>query len=283
MDAAKEQPAKEPIGGPVEDPAPLHHDVLARAKASPVRCPFCHADVRVDVDPWVACQGCLARHHAACWGERGRCSACGSTTALRPDLPARPAVLSRAALPLVLGVVLGLAVLAAGAWLGSEMPRVAVRPPEPVRPLARAVEATTTAPRLSHVAVGQVYAYALTPAGGQAMQMDFRVLELGERSVKYSVQVSMDLGQGLAPVGEPTRTEWRHEVPLDSTKGAEASRVETTRESIRISGVVFDCLVVTSGSTRSWVPTTGDLPTFPGIIRTETDGKVTMELIRISR
>ncbi len=49
--------------------------------ASPTRCPYCHdacapeADVRV-------CAGCLARHHAACWGEGQACASCGATDAL---------------------------------------------------------------------------------------------------------------------------------------------------------------------------------------------------------
>jgi hypothetical protein len=41
------------------------------------RCPFCHADVDVAGADWVACKGCLARHHLACWGESGACATCG--------------------------------------------------------------------------------------------------------------------------------------------------------------------------------------------------------------
>ena len=48
------------------------------------RCPFCHADVVVDREEWLACRGCLARHHAACWREGGRCSCCGNPGALAP-------------------------------------------------------------------------------------------------------------------------------------------------------------------------------------------------------
>lgn len=53
-----------------------------RADQSPVRCPFCHDDVRVGEQRWVACAGCLARHHSSCWGEGGRCGACGDVASL---------------------------------------------------------------------------------------------------------------------------------------------------------------------------------------------------------
>lgn len=46
------------------------------------RCPFCHEDVRFERESWLACAGCLARHHAACWDEAGACAACGDPRAL---------------------------------------------------------------------------------------------------------------------------------------------------------------------------------------------------------
>ncbi len=39
------------------------------------RCPFCHDAVPAQTG--VACADCLARHHAPCWEEHARCSACG--------------------------------------------------------------------------------------------------------------------------------------------------------------------------------------------------------------
>jgi len=46
------------------------------------RCPFCHEGVQAD-GANVACEGCLARHHAPCWDEGGgRCAACGGERAL---------------------------------------------------------------------------------------------------------------------------------------------------------------------------------------------------------
>jgi hypothetical protein len=58
------------------------------------RCPFCHAKVVLETDEWVACKQCLARHHAACWGESSRCSSCQSdvpmvATPPRPERPGR--------------------------------------------------------------------------------------------------------------------------------------------------------------------------------------------------
>jgi hypothetical protein len=50
--------------------------------ASPTRCPFCHAAVAVDSEPWVACSGCLGRHHRECWDEGGKCAGCGVTASL---------------------------------------------------------------------------------------------------------------------------------------------------------------------------------------------------------
>lgn len=67
------------------------------------RCPFCHDDVRVATDAWVACEQCLARHHDGCWVEGAGCSSCAAQRAL-----ARPARRrSLAPLALVVGVALG--------------------------------------------------------------------------------------------------------------------------------------------------------------------------------
>lgn len=47
------------------------------------RCPFCHEGAEAEGS--VVCQGCLARHHEACWTEAGgRCGSCGAERALAP-------------------------------------------------------------------------------------------------------------------------------------------------------------------------------------------------------
>jgi hypothetical protein len=83
-----------PSGPPERDPehAPDRDDV--RVDGSPVRCPFCHESVDVGQDDWVACAGCLARHHGECWTEGGRCGACKATEPLRRDAPAVAAPLA---------------------------------------------------------------------------------------------------------------------------------------------------------------------------------------------
>lgn len=52
-------------------------------KQSPLRCPFCHESVDVEAGDVVVCEGCLARHHGACWAESGACSACQATNGLQ--------------------------------------------------------------------------------------------------------------------------------------------------------------------------------------------------------
>lgn len=72
------------------------------------RCPYCHAGVSPSSEPSRACTACSARHHAECWEEHGRCSACDESV---PLLSA-----GRARRPLLLG---GLACFVAGAAIAS--------------------------------------------------------------------------------------------------------------------------------------------------------------------
>jgi hypothetical protein len=51
-------------------------------EASPIRCPFCHDSIETVEERWLACERCLARHHAPCWREAGRCASCASPSAL---------------------------------------------------------------------------------------------------------------------------------------------------------------------------------------------------------
>jgi len=64
-----------------------------RVGASPVRCPFCHDGIDVAGEAWVACAGCVARHHAECWDEAGRCGVCrgGERLTREGAAPAAPA------------------------------------------------------------------------------------------------------------------------------------------------------------------------------------------------
>src|SRR5437016_3061738 len=56
---------------------------------SPTRCPFCHEGIERARERWVACAGCLARHHEDCWNEAGHCSTCRLETRL--EIAATPA------------------------------------------------------------------------------------------------------------------------------------------------------------------------------------------------
>jgi hypothetical protein len=74
-----EEQAKKPRPRPAPEAAPRDDVVVVTS-----RCPFCHEGVDPAAAAWVACSACLGRHHAACWGEAGRCAACGTTTHLQP-------------------------------------------------------------------------------------------------------------------------------------------------------------------------------------------------------
>ena len=94
LDREQEAPASQP---------PIH------VPSSLVRCPYCHTGVDLERETWVACAACLARHHAACWGEGGACGTCGE----RRPLASRPAAPRR--LPrLVLVGAAGLAAVLGG-------------------------------------------------------------------------------------------------------------------------------------------------------------------------
>lgn len=72
--------------------------------ARPLRCPYCHADVTVDLEPSVACERCDARHHLACWRESGRCAACRDARRIPPEGGPPGSRLRRRARTLFLGL-----------------------------------------------------------------------------------------------------------------------------------------------------------------------------------
>lgn len=57
-----------------------------RLSGGPGRCPYCHDEVERTKERWVACEACLARHHAACWSENGCCAGCGESDYVGPGL-----------------------------------------------------------------------------------------------------------------------------------------------------------------------------------------------------
>ncbi|MBL4847847.1 MAG: hypothetical protein JKY65_20215 [Planctomycetes bacterium] len=68
-----------------EDAPPVERDDV---RVLTNRCPFCHDDIHVDSDVWIACARCFARHHDPCWGESGACGSCGGEQRLAP-VPAK--------------------------------------------------------------------------------------------------------------------------------------------------------------------------------------------------
>jgi hypothetical protein len=67
------------------------HEKELRVVSNVSRCPFCHVPVDLAAQEWVACEGCLARHHASCWRDHGSCSACGGKTELTRRSEKKPA------------------------------------------------------------------------------------------------------------------------------------------------------------------------------------------------
>jgi hypothetical protein len=91
METERARERAETDGIPIEplpaDAAPAK-DAAPRVVTSHSRCPYCHADIRTEASDWVACEGCLARHHASCWSEHGSCATCHARGALG-RVPAR--------------------------------------------------------------------------------------------------------------------------------------------------------------------------------------------------
>lgn len=104
---------------PTEPIGPARDDI--RLARGPQRCPYCHAGVGPSDAGQVACQGCLARHHADCWAETGRCASCGGTRALEQAGGSTVPVWERRADPLPLLLVLSLGGVAAILVVGAGM------------------------------------------------------------------------------------------------------------------------------------------------------------------
>jgi hypothetical protein len=88
---------------PADESAPEKESLKLATSAS--RCPYCHADV-TERGPrdWVACEGCLARHHASCWKEHRHCASCHGTRALVPRMQPTLATRVIATSAIVVGV-----------------------------------------------------------------------------------------------------------------------------------------------------------------------------------
>jgi len=168
-------------------PRPLHEGVHLATN----RCPFCHEDVAVEADAWVSCRSCQARHHPACWGEGGACSACGCDRRLsEADEPSLTAPTPRPDLARW-GLGVGVAAAALGALgtllsyqsTGSSLhvpfgPRVELGEPG-LNALGMSLTAMVTLP-LSLVGAGLGFADArANPAGRGRIALGLNVLYFG--------------------------------------------------------------------------------------------------------
>jgi hypothetical protein len=103
---------------------------------SPTRCPYCHENVDAQGESWIVCASCLARHHAACWRDHGRCAACDARAALETPAPARSALARRSNLIVGVAVLLLLGILAfrhrPGTAIAPETTPPAVGPADPL-------------------------------------------------------------------------------------------------------------------------------------------------------
>jgi tetratricopeptide (TPR) repeat protein len=139
------------------------------------RCPRCHVDFSLPQQDWVACWGCLARHHAACWEQAGQCASCGearslgtSETLTAPSLPL---------LRLVLSAVVAASLLVAAA-AHTMQPDLAQSP----RVVPSVVEAAPTMapPPAEAVASSQDHPPRSLPEGDRPARVDERFLALDE-------------------------------------------------------------------------------------------------------
>jgi hypothetical protein len=83
VEAELSRPARSSEEGSPVEPAPELESPAPKLTSSRSRCPYCHEEVRAERADWVACEGCLARHHTSCWHERGSCASCHARGALR--------------------------------------------------------------------------------------------------------------------------------------------------------------------------------------------------------
>lgn len=202
-------------------------------------------------------------------------------------LPTAPRYLSpaRAAVALAVGLVGAGGLLSRSTeemeprvWSGYDQPL-----PGP-KPSLRAVD--TRPVDLSHVQVGQRYVFEMQ----NDMQTTWQVTEVGRGTVKYQAIMQMDMGEGMTTVGDPTMQEWAYVPPVGDYLTGDLPELPTRHEQVEVSGVTFDCLVVESeGSgmtSKSWAtmtPGSDSVPTFPGALRVEVDGRPTLALVRIER
>jgi hypothetical protein len=133
---------------------------------------------------------------------------------------------------------------------------------------------------LSHLKKGEKFTYVMQ--GG--VQMVWTITDIVGTTVKYTTQSMMDMGQGLAPVGDPTPAEFPHVAPVATTAATTATApagTEISREKVKVGNVEFDCMVSKTGDSKSWISMQGDMPVFPGCIKSMQGANAVMELTKV--
>ncbi|MCO5169087.1 MAG: hypothetical protein M9894_22315 [Planctomycetes bacterium] len=249
------------------------------------RCPLCHGPLSAPASAVTRCEACGTPAHAGCLRElgEGRCPVLGCARAARAPQAAKPGrrpwrALVLAGLAMLLGVV---------GWViaverANRRPSHSYyHPPggweEPVPPDPASIGSDAD---LTHVQVGQRYRYVLTNPGAPPLEMEYRVTDVGRNRVAYEITTLMDMGGGLEPVGSPMRQEWVHHPLAPSEPPPHASPPRT--EPVRVGDLELECWIIEAGRSASWVPTTGGMAVFPGVVRTVTDGRTTLELTDIT-
>jgi hypothetical protein len=165
----------------------------------------------------------------------------------------------------------------------AEVPAVVDPAPSDAEPQPSEAEADDEAD-LSHVSVGQVYVYEMS--GGMVSEWTVDAVETNK--VTYTTVNKMDMGQGLQPLGDPAQQAWEYVVPESTGEASDEPKPETSRESVTVGGIEFDCLVVESeaGGTQSktWAtmsPGSETVATFPGVVKSVANGDTVMELVDV--
>lgn len=192
MEAEKEKAASASARklelAPPGEPAAARQDV--RVERSAVRCPFCHDEVATEDDAWVACAGCLARHHAACWNESRKCATCGDHAHLAGGRRRR---VRRTAALVALGVAI-LAGLGIAAWRQEQMHRE-----------LRAFVAAEEAKRAKEEAEKtQARRYLGETAAVTALR---EKADAGDAEAMFALAQALAWGKGVSP-NQPEATRW---------------------------------------------------------------------------
>jgi hypothetical protein len=126
---------------------------------------------------------------------------------------------------------------------------------------------------VSGIHAGQIYVFRTQP--GQELRWTVR--EVARDGVSYTAQSYVEQEDGqLAPVGQPMPSEFPLEEGARILAGPDVPHARAV-----VSGVSFDCVVMTADDVSTWVPLSHEHPTFPGAILTTRAGVPVQELIRI--